>query len=102
MRGILGGYNPIRQISVSQGMPQQQAAPMGYGMMQAGGGESGGYGSDEWALQTGGPGAMLWREIIRGLQSGKHPMSILDPKKGSKNFSPMSLSILGGDYAKGK
>lgn len=101
MRGILGGYDPIRQIAVSQGMPQQQAAPMGYGMMQ-GGNNGGGYGSDEWALQTGGPGAMIWRELMRGIMQSKNPMSILDPKKGDRFFSPDSLSILGGDYVKGK
>lgn len=45
------------------------------------------YGSDEWALQTGGPGAMIWRELARG-----GALHALDPNSGV--FSAMSRQYL--------
>lgn len=54
------------------------------------------YGSDEWALNTGGPGAMVARELMRGLASGD--LSALDPKSGF--FSGISREALGPPYSK--
>ncbi len=98
-RSILGGlrgYSPIRQIAAPQGQPMQpQASP--FGMMGAGqGGASDGYGSDAWALATGGPGAAILRELARG-----GPYQALDPK--TRVFSPDLLKYLGPQFQrKGK
>lgn len=91
-RGGLLGAPMIRQIAVPQGQP---GPPLFMGM---GGGQVGGppaYGSDAWALQTGGPGAMIFREMARG---GVY--RALDPK--TKTFSPWLRQYLGPQFQKGK
>lgn len=100
-RSILGGFHPIRQYAEAQGGPvaQPQASP--FAMMGGGQGVPPAYGSDEWALQTGGPGAMIMREVARAMTSGKNPLEFLIPSKAGKFFSPASRSILGGEYAAG-
>ena len=66
-------------------IPQGQAAP---------------YGSDAWATNTGGPGAMIWREMMRYMaNNGKAPLGFLDPKE--KAFSPEFLQYLGPQFQRG-
>lgn len=92
-KGLLSGPM-IRQVSAGG------SGPIGPGWLAAGaGGMAGGgppaYGSDEWALQTGGPGAMIFREMARG---GVY--QALDPQ--SKTFSPWLRQYLGPQFQKGK
>jgi hypothetical protein len=100
---ILGGYNPIRQIATPFGQPGQPAPMMG-AMGQGGGG--GQPSADEWALQGGGPGALLWRQIIQGMSRADNPLSIFDPKKANKNFTAETVGLLDprfqAAFAKGK
>lgn len=92
--GLLGGgYNPIRQIAAG-GSPGQPSP-----MMQMGGGmgDPSQYGSDAWALQGGGPGALFWRQLMRGM-SGKNPLAVLDPAKAGKYWSPETIGILRPEF----
>jgi len=59
------------------------------------------YGSDQWATQTGGPGAQLWREIVRGMSSSKNPLAILDPNRAGDFFSPLTIGGLAPQYQAG-
>lgn len=59
------------------------------------------YGSDQWATQTGGPGAMLWREIVRGMSNSKNPLAILDPNRAAEFFSPLTIGGLAPQYQAG-
>ena len=98
---ILGGnYRPIRQVSVPQGQQQpMQANPFAMPAQ----GEAPAYGSDQWALQTGGPGAMIWRELMRGLS--QHGIGALAPNMAGKVFSDEYRALLAPEYqkqAKGK
>lgn len=101
--GLLGGgYNPIRQIAAG-GSPGAQ----GGGWMAAGGmGDPNQYGSDAWALQGGGPGALFWRQLMRGMTQSKNPLAVLDPTKANKFWSDETIGILRPEfqeaYAKGK
>lgn len=98
-RSILGGsYHPIRQVAAPQAQPMQaQASPL---MMMGGQGGAPQYGSDEWAMATGGPGAMIWRELARYMSGhGKAPLGFLDPKE--KAFSPELRALLGPQFQKG-
>jgi hypothetical protein len=94
-RGGLLGAPMIRQVSVPFGSPQPSPFMMA-------GGQSGPppYGSDEWATQTGGPGAMIWREMIRYMADNKKaPLGFLDPNE--KAFSPWLRQYLGPQFQKG-
>lgn len=93
--GLLGeGYNPIRQIAAG-GTPGQQGA----GWMAAGGmGDPGQYGSDAWALQGGGPPALFWRQLMRGMTQSKNPLAVLDPAKAGKYWSPETIGILRPEF----
>lgn len=94
-RGLLGAPR-IRQISTPFGNPQPGPSPM---MMGMGGAPQGGppaYGSDEWALTTGGPGAMIFREMARSMAGEKNPLAFLDPK--TKAFSPWLRQYLGPQF----
>jgi len=99
--GLLGGgYNPIRQIA--QGAPQAQGmAPQAspYAAMGQGGGPPE-YGSDAWALQGGGPGALFFRQLMQGL-SGKNPMNVFDPAKAGKFFTNDTIGILRPEFQQG-
>jgi hypothetical protein len=91
-QGLLQGAP--RQVSVPGAQPQSA------GWMMAG--SAGGppaVGSDEWALTTGGPGAMVWRELMRGLQS--QGIGALAPGNAGKVFSPEFRALLGPAYQKG-
>ncbi len=94
--GLLGGgFNPIRQVAAG-GTPGQQ----GPGWMAAGGmGDPNQYGSDAWALQGGGPGALFFRQLMRGM-SGKNPLNVLDPAKAGKYWSDETIGILRPDFQK--
>lgn len=95
--GLLASPN-VRQVRVP-GQPGTGVSPfMGMGGMGQGGGPPA-YGSDEWALTTGGPGAMMWRELIRGLQS--QGLGALAPGNAGKVFSPEYRALLGPEYQKG-
>jgi hypothetical protein len=99
--GILGGgYRPIRQIAVPQGQPMQAMPPQVSPFAMAGQGGPPAYGSDEWAMQTGGPGAMIWREIMRAMAGGGHPLAFLDPSKAGKFFSDETRALLAPKYQK--
>lgn len=91
--GLLGGgYNPIRQIATG-GSPGQPSS-----MVQMGGmGGPSQYGSDAWALQGGGPGALFWRQLMRGM-TGKNPLNVLDPAKAEKYWSPETIGILRPEF----
>ena len=80
MVGILGGPPQGGILGLLQ--QGQQGAPPAYG-------------SDAWALQTGGPGALIWREMMRAMASNKggHPLGFMDPKVGA--FSPELAALLG-------
>lgn len=94
--GLLGGgYNPIRQIATG-GTPGQQGA----GWMAAEGmGDPNQYGSDAWAQSTGGPGAMIFREMARYMAGNKKaPLGFLDPNE--KAFSSWLRPYLGPQYQK--
>lgn len=99
-KGLLSGGGPVvRQISAGG------SGPIGPGWMAAGaGGAPGGgppaYGSDEWALQTGGPGAMIFREMARSMTSEKNPLAFMVPE--TKAFSPWLRQYLGPQFRKGK
>ena len=100
--GLLGGgYNPIRQIAAPAGQPmaQQAGAPSPYMAMGQGGGPPA-YGSDAWALQGGGPGALFFRELMRGMSS-KNPMNVFDPAKASKFFTNDTIGILRPEFQAG-
>ena len=95
--GTSGTPKPSLAQALAQTGPQFQQAPpaqsidpsMFSGMAPAeGGGE---YGSDEWALNSGGPGAMIWRELARG---GAY--KALDPTSGV--FSADSMALLGPQF----
>ena len=88
-RSILGGYNPIRQIATPFGQPGQPAPMMG-AMGQGGGQPS----ADEWALQGGGPGALLWRQIIQGMSRADDPRAVLDPKKAGNFYTADTIGLL--------
>ncbi len=96
-RSILGGgYAVPRQMMTQQGQPQpMQASPFA---MPAEAGPPA-YGSDAWAAQKGGPGAMIWREMARAMSGGKGgPLGFLDPK--TKAFSPELRALLGPQFQK--
>lgn len=91
--GLLGSYSPIRQIAAG-GTPGQQGA----GWMAAGGmGDPNQYGSDAWALQGGGPGALFFRQMMRGM-GGKNPLAFLDPAKAGKMWSDETIGILRPEF----
>lgn len=98
-RSILGGgYAVPRQMAMSMGqqpMPMQ-ASPFA---MPAEAGPPA-YGSDAWALQTGGPGALLFREMARSMSGAKHPLAFLDSRTGA--FSPELLPYLGPQFQPAK
>jgi len=97
--GLLGGgYNPIRQIA--QGGSPGQGGGMSMMSMGGGMGDPNQYGTDAWALQGGGPGALFFRELMRGM-SGKNPLSILDPAKAGKFFSDDTIGILRPEFQQG-
>lgn len=98
-RGGLLGAPMIRQISVPGAGPQGPGwLAMGGGMMGQGG-QGPAYGSDEWATQTGGPGAMIWREMVRYMADNKKaPLGFLDPNE--KAFSPWLRQYLGPQFQK--
>lgn len=57
-----------------------------------GGSSSAGYGSDQWAMQTGGPGAMAWRELFRNINSlGSKPAK--KALGGPSDEDPMDFSL---------
>lgn len=100
--GLLGGgFNPIRQIAAPAGQPmaQQAGAPSPYMAMGQGGGPPA-YGSDAWALQGGGPSALFFRQIMRGM-GGKNPLAFLDPAKASKFFTNDTIGILRPEFQQG-
>ena len=96
--GLLGGgFNPIRQIAApAQAMPSQ---PSPYMAMGQGGGPPA-YGSDAWALQGGGPSALFFRQIMRGM-GGKNPLAFLDPAKAGKFWSDETIGILRPEFQAG-
>jgi len=102
MTGILGnGYPP----GILGGAIQQ--APQTGGLLSLMGGlpQAGpAYGSDAWATQTGGPGAMLWRQVMQAMAGGGNPLAFLDPSKAGKAFSPLTQPFLAPQYqaTKGK
>jgi hypothetical protein len=91
--GILGGPASIRQYSVPAGSPLPIAASP-FAMPASA--RPPAYGSDAWALATGGPGAMIWREMARAMSGSKHPLAFLDPS--TKAFSPELLPFLGPQF----
>lgn len=94
---ILGrGYNPIRMTTARMAGQGQSpvmagmASQMNYGQPE--------YGSDEWALQYGGPGALFFRQMARGMSQSDNPLDILDPGKAHKMWSPETIGILGDRF----
>jgi hypothetical protein len=100
MAGLFDGvYSPPRQGQ----WPTPQPLP-GPGWMQMQPGVSGAqpaYGSDQWATQTGGPGAMLFREMARGMSGSENPLAILDPSQAGAFFSPLTIGGLAPQYQAG-
>jgi hypothetical protein len=91
----------VRQTSTG-GTPAQGSGWLQAGMQPMGQGGQPAYGSDEWAMQTGGPGAMIWREMARYMADDKNkkaPLGFLDPKEGA--FSQEWLQYLGPQFQKG-
>jgi len=99
--GLLGGgFNPIRQVAAPQGQGMApQASPSPYMAMGQGGGPPE-YGSDAWALQGGGPGALFFRQIMQGM-GGKNPLAFLDPAKAGKFWSDETIGILRPEFQQG-
>ena len=58
------------------------------------------YGSDQWAMQTGGPGAALWRELMRAMST--QGVGALAPNNAGQTFSPDIRALLAPAYQKGK
>ena len=90
--GILGAPTLVRQVQ-APGQGASQGSPVMAGLAQEG--KEPEYGSDEWAKKYYGPGGLLWREMMRGMMSGKNPAAVLDPAKAGQFFSPGSLDYLG-------
>jgi len=59
-------------------------------------GEAPAYGSDAWAMETGGQGAMILRELMRGLSS--EGLAALAPENAGNVFSPQSRALLAPEY----
>lgn len=94
--GLLSAPTTIRQISTPFGSP---GAPQFAGMGGAGQGGEPAYGSDEWALKYGGPGALFWRELYRGFKAHPDdPVMALAP--GSNTFSGLTAGLLDPRYRK--
>ena len=89
-----GGYGMIRQMPMQMQSQPMQANPFAMPAQ----GETPAYGSDQWALQTGGPGAMIWRELMRGLST--KGLGALAPENAGKVFSPEFRALLAPEYHK--
>ena len=91
-----GGYGVTRQVRMP---PQSQPIPIEaspFAMMGQGGPPA--VGSDSWAMQTGGPGAMIMRELMRGLS--QHGIGALAPNMAGKVFSDEYRALLAPEYQK--
>lgn len=98
--GLLGnGYNPIRQMA--QGGSPGQGGGMSMMSMGGGMGDPNQYGTDAWALQGGGPGALFFRQIMRGMTGSKNPMSVFDPAKAGKYWTDETIGILRPEFQQG-
>jgi len=109
MAGLFDGvYSPPRQgqFPTPQPLPGPGWWPTptgGYGTSPSASPAGGqpAYGSDAWATQTGGPGAMLFREMARGMSGSENPLAILDPSQAGAFFSPLTIGGLAPQYQAG-
>lgn len=86
---------PIGMIPTTGPAPANPGMDMAAMLMQPQG-EGPAYGSDEWALQTGGQGAGILRELMRGLSS--QGLGALAPENAGSVFSPGSRALLAPAY----
>jgi hypothetical protein len=97
MSGILGGQSMPPSILGGYGMVQSQPLPISASPFAMPSGPPA-YGSDQWALATGGPGAMLMRELMRGFS--QYGLGALAPSMAGKVFSDEYRALLAPEYQK--
>lgn len=83
MAGILGTGQPGGILGLLAMQQQQAPAPAQYG-------------SDQWAMQTGGPGAALWRELMRAMST--QGVGALAPANAGDQFSQFTRQYLAPQY----
>ncbi len=88
--GLLGSPRQVRQPPPP--MPMQPSPMMGMGMAPQG--PAPGADMDQLAMQQGGQGVGIWREIMRAManNTGGSPLGFLDPKSGA--ISPQFQKLL--------
>jgi len=90
----------INMLPTATPAPANPGMDMATALMQPQGQEPA-YGSDEWALQGGGPGALLFRQLVRGWAGNPgNPMAALDPKNAGSIFSAETAPLLRPEFQK--
>jgi len=84
MAGILGTGQTGGILGLLAQQQQQGQAPA--------------YGTDPWAARMGGPGALMWRELLRAMST--QGIGAMAPGNAGDTFSPFVRQFLAPQYQK--
>lgn len=90
----------IKMIPTASAAPANPGMDMAAALMQPQSAEPA-YGTDEWALQGGGPGGLMLRQLVQGWAANPgDPMAVLDPENAASFFSPETATLMRPEYQK--